>query len=86
LTFEIIWTPTAVEQLKYWQGHDLKKVIKIKKLCESLINSPENGIGKPERLKYFGNNLWSRRIDSEHRLVYQIKESKIYIIQCRYHY
>jgi toxin YoeB len=29
---------------------------------------------------------WSRRIDSEHRLVYTVADEKIRIVACRYHY
>jgi Txe/YoeB family toxin of toxin-antitoxin system len=29
---------------------------------------------------------WSRRIDQEHRLVYQVFDTKIRILACRYHY
>ena len=86
MTYEIIWTPTAADQLQFWRTTNLKKVEKIKKLCESIICSPEQGIGRPERLKFFNENVWSRRIDQEHRLVYQIKNNAIYILQCRYHY
>ena len=29
---------------------------------------------------------WSRRVDREHRLVYQVHDDKIRILACRYHY
>ncbi|WP_083845825.1 type II toxin-antitoxin system YoeB family toxin [Thiocystis violascens] len=29
---------------------------------------------------------WSRRIDREHRLVYQASDSGLTIVQCRYRY
>ena len=32
------------------------------------------------------SGLWSRRINQEHRLIYQVKDEYIVIIQCRYHY
>ena len=37
-------------------------------------NGAEDGIGKPERLKGDLSDFYSRRIDSEHRLVYRITE------------
>jgi len=45
-----------------------------------------DGIGKPEALKHQYQGYWSRRIDSEHRLVYRIEDSTIHIIACRFHY
>jgi toxin YoeB len=78
LIFEIIWTPTAANELKYWLKHNQKKSSKIKLICQSIQSSPKEGLGKPERLKHLNENVWSRRIDQEHRLVYQIKDNSIY--------
>jgi toxin YoeB len=87
LSFEIYWTPKAQEHLNYWQEKDLKKVAKIKSLCQSITITPQEGIGKPERLKFQERNVWSRRIDHTNRLVYEIKsDNRIFILQCRYHY
>ncbi len=36
---------------------------------------PYSGIGKPEPLKHHLSGLWSRRINKEHRLVYEIIET-----------
>ncbi|WP_419803641.1 type II toxin-antitoxin system YoeB family toxin [Mucilaginibacter sp.] len=33
-----------------------------------------------------GWDIWSRRITSEHRLVYKIENDIIFIAQLRYHY
>jgi toxin YoeB len=43
-------------------------------------------IGKQEPLKYKYAGFWSRRIDSEHRLIYQSIEGEILIAKCRFHY
>lgn len=43
-------------------------------------------IGKPEPLKFDFSGLWSRRINQEHRLIYQVLDDEVIIIQCRYHY
>ncbi|RPI74135.1 MAG: Txe/YoeB family addiction module toxin [Desulfobacteraceae bacterium] len=37
-------------------------------------------------LKYDFSGCWSRRIDREHRPVYEVMEDKIRILVCRYHY
>ena len=44
------------------------------------------GIGKPEPLKHELAGCWSKRIDQEHRLVYQVLDETIRILACRYHY
>ena len=87
MTFEIYWTPKAKEHLNYWKIKDLKKVSKIKSLCQNIALTPENGLGRPERLKFQERNIWSRRIDQTNRLVYEIKnDHRVFILQCRYHY
>ena len=50
------------------------------------MNSPFEGLGKPEALRFELSGFWSRRIDLEHRLIYRIKDNTIEIISCRFHY
>jgi toxin YoeB len=78
---EIIYTPRAVEELKYWKRSGNKVVQnKIKKLLDAIVESPFEGIGKPEPLKYQLSGAWSRRITDEHRLVYEVNETNELII------
>ena len=60
--------------------------MRILKLVIDIQRDPFDGIGKPEPLKYDFGGCWSRRIDQEHRLIYQVTETKIRILACRYHY
>lgn len=56
-------------------------------VADILDGDPFNGLGKPEALKYFPEaNTWSRRIDLEHRLTYQVDQNRIVFLQARYHY
>jgi toxin YoeB len=52
------------------------------------MEDPRNGTGKPERLKYFEKEVYSRRINQKDRLVYTIYESvkEIDITSARGHY
>jgi toxin YoeB len=83
---QLIWEPTAVEDLTYWKQTDLKKYQKILELCESICLEPTIGIGKPEPLKHELSGCWSRRIDKKHRLVYRFDGHTVYILQARHHY
>ena len=74
------------EDLAWWVEKDRKKALKIIKLIKEIQKNPFEGIGKPEPLKHDLSGCWSRRIDREHRLVYQVLEEKIRILACRYHY
>ncbi|MDB6080686.1 MAG: yoeB, partial [Akkermansiaceae bacterium] len=55
-------------------------------LLKDIVRSPHSGIGKPEPLKHILRGYWSRRIDSEHRLVYRVSEDGLLIAQARFHY
>ena len=76
----------AIQDLQYWIKTDKKKAHKIVTIIEELVKNPFTGIGKPEPLKHSLVSCWSRRIDQEHRLVYSVKEEKVRILACRYHY
>lgn len=76
----------AFEDLAWWIQHDRKKALRIVGLIESIQREPFTGLGKPEPLKHEFKGCWSRRIDEENRLVYQVMGDKIRILACRYHY
>lgn len=50
---------------------------KIQNLLFDIEKTPLTGIGKPEALKYRLSGKWSREIDKEHRLVYQVQDNNI---------
>ena len=76
----------AFDDLAWWVNSDRKKALKIIKLIQETQSDPFGGLGKPEPLKHTMAGCWSKRIDQEHRLVYQISETKILVLACRYHY
>lgn len=77
----------AWQEYLEWQQEDRKTLKKINKLILSIQRDGfDQGIGKPEPLKHDLEGYWSRRIDSYNRLVYQVTEKEIIIIQCRLHY
>ena len=61
-------------------------VTRINQLIKDIMRSPHSGIGKPEPLRHAYRGYWSRRIDSEHRLIYRVVEGGILIAQARFHY
>ena len=82
-----LFSPDFKADLRWWYQNEPKKGDKIMDLVADILDgNPSQGIGKPEPLKYIASNLWSRRIDLEHRLVYKVKDNRIYFLQARYHY
>ncbi len=82
----ITFTKEAWEHYLYWQGDDRKIIARINMLIKDCLRDPFRGIGKPEPLKGLLSGFWSRRIDDEHRLVYQYRGDELIIISCRFHY
>ena len=79
-------TPTALDDLRYWLKTDKRQAERVLALLEEIRRTPFEGAGKPEPLRFQLAGCWSRRIDREHRLVYQVEETEIVVIACRYHY
>lgn len=81
-----LWSDRAWDDYLYWERQDKKTLKKINDLLKDIErNGADQGIGKPEPLKY--RDAWSRRIDKENRLVYRVVEDNIvWIIACKGHY
>lgn len=85
---DLIFEPQFKEDLSFWKKQDPKILKRIFSLIEDIQSNPTslNGLGKPEHLKFWRKNAWSRRITREHRLVYFIQLDTIHFLQCRFHY
>jgi toxin YoeB len=84
---EVVFLPDAKADLKFWAKSGNKAILKrITQLIESILLSPFSGIGKPEALKHGLHGLWSRRINSEHRIIYEVKDTELLIYSVRGHY
>ncbi len=82
----IHFSSNAWKDYLYWQARDKRMVKRINMLIKEIQRSPQDGIGKPEKLKHSLSGYWSRRIDGEHRIVYRYKDDILLIAQLRYHY
>ena len=82
----ISFTKTAFSEYNSWRNENRKVQDKIADLSEDILRQPYEGLGKPEALKHHLKGFWSRRINEEHRLVYEVTEDAINIISCRDHY
>jgi toxin YoeB len=82
----MVFDPAGFEDLAWWVQNDRKKALHLIRLIQETQVDPFRGAGKPEPLKHELAGCWSRRIDHEHRLVYQVHEDTIRVLACRYHY
>lgn len=86
---EISYTPDAIKDLGFWKKSGNKTIIKkITALIHAIDEKPYDGIGKPEQLKHELSGYWSRRINKEHRIVYQVLEgeNKVVVLSLKGHY
>lgn len=75
-----------LEDLTYWTRTDRKRALRTLKLVDAVLRDPFGGLGKPEPLRGELAGRWSRRIDTEHRLAYQVTDDRVYFLAARYHY
>ncbi|MGA3185803.1 MAG: Txe/YoeB family addiction module toxin [Bryobacteraceae bacterium] len=75
--------PSAFDDLSWWIEQDCALALR---LVREVQREPFAGLGKSEPLKHELSGCWSRRINQEHRLVYQVLPDKIRILPCRLHY
>ena len=82
----LVFSAESWEEYLYWQDIDPGTLKRISLLSKDMMRDPYRGIGKPEPLKHALQGYWSRRITSEHRIVYKKLGDQILIAQLRYHY
>jgi len=83
---KLIFSENAWDDYLYWQKTDKQTLKRINQLISDIQRSPFEGVGKPEPLKHALSGYWSRRINSEHRIVYRTDNDPVFIAQLRYHY
>ena len=72
---EIIYSEKAQKDREFWKKSGNEAIMKkISALIAAIQTNPYEGIGKPEPLKYNLSGIWSRRINQEHRIIYQVTE------------
>lgn len=84
---EVGYSAKALEDIAHWKKSGNKKIQqKIAVLITSIEETPFSGIGSPEALKYNLAGLLSRRINKEHRLVYEVSTNSVIIHSLLGHY
>jgi toxin YoeB len=87
---KLIVSSQAWDEYLYWQSEDRKVLERINVLLKECMRDPFRGTGKPEPLSGNLSGWWSRRIKSEHRLVYRVsgrgEVQALEVAQVRYHY
>jgi toxin YoeB len=83
---QIVFSEQAWWDYLHFQDNDPKLLERLNGLIKECTRTPFAGTGKPEPLRGFLSGWWSRRLTKEHRLIYCVREEKLWIAQCRFHY
>jgi toxin YoeB len=83
---EAVFFPEFLEDLTYWVKTDRNAALRTLDLVAAILRDPFLGIEKPEPLRHALSGVWSRRITPAHRIVYQVRESRIEFLQARFHH
>lgn len=84
---EIFYYDEAIADLQFWKKSGNKIIQKkIEQLILAIKEDPFIGIGKPEPLKHHLIGKWSRRINLEHRIVYEVIDNVVHIYSLKGHY
>ena len=87
MSYTLDFTRKAKEDIEFFKKSGNKSVLnKINTLIEVILESPYIGAGKPEPLRYDLSGYWSRRINREHRMVYEVVDEIIIIHSVKGHY
>ncbi len=78
--YVIEFTENARRDIIALQKHAPQAINKLYRLIDELREHPRSGTGQAEQLKYCKNETWSRRINREHRLVYEIHDNEILVL------
>lgn len=79
--FQVILKPKAERDLLVIKKSGNKAVInKIRQIFKELSETPFEGTGNPEALKYELSGYWSWRINKKDHLVYQVIEREILVL------
>ncbi len=83
---KITFTEAGWNDYLWFQDTDKKLLKRINLLIKDTLRNSFEGLGKPEPLKANLSGYWSRRINTEHRLVYEVLDDSVLVVACRFHY
>lgn len=80
MCYNVIFSPDAQQDLVKLQKHAPTALKKLSILIEEMRQHPRTGTGKVEQLKGYVHETWSRRLNREHRIVYEIRDEEVLVL------
>jgi len=87
MSYYLNFSQQAQKDITFYKKTGNKVVLKkLLLLLSEISEHPYSGTRKPEALKYNLTGLWSRRINLEHRLIYEVLDDQILVHSAKGHY
>lgn len=87
MSFTLNFSVQAQQDIEWHKKSGNQAILnKLYTLLTELTEHPFEGTGKPESLKYNLSGMYSRRINREHRLVYEVIDVMVLIHSAKGHY
>ena len=83
---KLLFTEKAWDDYLWLEDNNDQLLKRANSLLKDIQRNPFTGIGKPEFLKGTLQGFMSRRINQEHRIIYQIKDDTVILISFLFHY
>ena len=87
--YKVAISERAKKHLVAWKkSGQISAIRKIEHIFRELAETPFEGIGTPEQLKFNLADCWSRRIDKKNRIIYQVNEDivTVFVVSAKGHY
>ncbi|MEO8237567.1 MAG: Txe/YoeB family addiction module toxin [Flavobacterium sp.] len=74
--------------IQHYKSGNKKSIKNIEKILLELSETPFEGIGNPEPLKYELTGFWSRHINQKDRMIYYLEDDTVtvFIVSVKGHY
>ncbi|GAC1569610.1 MAG: hypothetical protein NVS3B3_24000 [Aquirhabdus sp.] len=82
----LLLTPPAVKDLAYWQANDAQLASKIEQVLHKLKHGVPLHNHQMTALSLRLPDLFSVKVSSEHRIVFEQLRDDVIVHQCRFHY
>ena len=87
--YTVAFDPKALKEIReHYKSGNQSSIKRIAKILIELTETPFEGIGNPEALKYQLSGFWSREINKKDRLIYSVEEDTVtvFVIAAKGHY
>jgi toxin YoeB len=78
--FRVEVTEIAKKQIaQHLKSGNESSIKRIEKILKELAETPFEGVGNPEPLKYSLTGFWSRKINQKDRIIYSVNDSIVLV-------